>query len=407
MVKRQCIDGIGTELFKFGQIINPMKFILKTLCFTLCLLFSSLLQADVVKPALVEIIVNNKGHVTVEIRASIEALLTGINGSYKNTKDAPNSAEYDRLRKMSSDALRPEFKKFEAKFSHKVKLQDDRNRLIPLVITRVKIPERGYTKIPRISTIVLEGDVDLHAQNVRWYYPLSFGDHAVRLKQVDLDKGKFHWSEWQWLRNDKFSEPLSLTEVVAKKPLLVTIKNYIELGFKHILPKGTDHILFILGLFLFSAAFRPLLAQITMFTIAHTITLGLAMNGIFNLPERIVQPLIALSIVYVGVENIFNKGLKNSRLVLVFAFGLLHGLGFASMLADFGMPEDAFATALISFNIGVELGQLAILTGAFVLIGIWFGKRSWYKELVVYPASAFIALLAFYWFLDRLDFGLV
>ncbi len=380
-----------------------MKIILKIYSAILCVLLSFSLHADLVKPALVEITINSKAHVSIEVRASIEALLTGINGRFKNTKDAPNSAEYDRLRRMSSDDLLPEFKKFEAIFIDKVKLIDDSKKPISLTVTHVKIPERGYTKIPRISFIMLEGDIDLNAQSVQWYYPLSFGDHAVRLKQVDRDKGKFHWSEWQWLRNDKFSDPLSLTEIVAKKPLLATIKNYINLGFNHILPKGTDHILFILGLFLFSVAIRPLLAQITMFTIAHTITLGLAMNGIFNLPERIVQPLIALSIVYVGIENIFNKGLQKSRLILVFAFGLLHGLGFATMLADFGMPEDAFATALISFNVGVELGQLAILTGAFLLIGIWFGKRSWYKELVVYPASAFIALLAFYWFIDRLD----
>ncbi len=371
------------------------------------LVFTSALQADVVKPALVEIIVNKKAEITIEIRASIEALLTGINGRYKNTKDAPNSAEYDRLRKMSSEALRPEFKQFEATFLKKIKLQDDAQNPVVLSISKIKIPERGYTKVPRISTITLQGKVNLDTQNLRWYYPLSFGDHAVRLKQVDLTKGKFHWSQWQWLRNDKFSEPLSLTEIISRKPLLETVKNYIELGFKHILPKGTDHILFILGLFLFSTAWKPLVSQITMFTIAHTITLGLAMNGILDLPERIVQPLIALSIVYVGVENIFNKGLQKSRLILVFAFGLLHGVGFASMLAEFGMPEGAFATALISFNVGVELGQLAILTGAFLLIGIWFGKRSWYKPLVVYPASAFIALLAFYWFLDRLDLGLV
>ena len=365
------------------------------------------IRADVVKPALVEITVNKQGEVSIEVRASIEALLTGINGRYKNTKDAPNADEYDALRRMSSEALRPEFKKFEARFIDKVKLLDDKGEPIALSISKVKIPERGYTKIPRISVISLTGHVDLSTQWVKWYYPLSFGDHAVRLRQVDKAKQKYHWSEWQWLRNDKFSEPLSISEIVAKKPLYKTIANYIELGFKHILPKGTDHILFILGLFLFSTAWRPLLWQITMFTIAHTITLGLAMNGIFDLPARLVQPLIALSIVYVGVENVFNKGLKKSRLVLVFAFGLLHGLGFANMLADFGMPEDAFATALISFNVGVELGQLAILLGAFLLIGLWFGKREWYKKLVINPASIAIALIAFYWFLDRLELGLI
>ena len=384
-----------------------MVYLKKLLLLLTLFLIASNSLADVVKPALVEITVTNEGDVDVEIRASIEALLTGINGRYKNTKDAPNAAEYDALRRKSSDALAPDFKKFETTFLNKIKLIDDTGKPVKLSIKQVKIPERGYTKIPRISVINLHGSIPLEAQSIRWYYPLSFGDHAVRVKQVDTVKQNYHWSEWQWLRNDKFSEPLSLTELVAKKPWYKTVLNYIELGFKHILPKGTDHILFILGLFLFSVRLRPLLWQITMFTIAHTITLGLAMNGIFDLPARIVQPLIALSIVYVGVENVFARRLQKSRLALVFAFGLLHGLGFANMLADFGMPENAFATALISFNIGVELGQLTILLFAFLLVGLWFGKREWYKTLVINPASIMIALIAFYWFIDRLDMGLL
>ena len=383
-------------------------YLLKRIIILLLLIFlPKLTYADVVKPALIEITVNKQGEVTIEVRASIEALLTGINGRYKNTQDAPNADEYDRLRRMTPQQLMPEFKKFEATFLNKIKLVDNKNRTIPLHIKQVNIPPRGYVKVPRISLIILSGKLDLSAQFVRWYYPLSFGDHAIRLRQVDKAKQKFHWSDWQWLRTDKFSEPLSLTEIITHKPLYKTIGNYIDLGYKHILPKGMDHILFIFGLFLFSASIRPLLWQVTMFTIAHTITLGLAMNGIFDLPERIVQPLIALSIVYAGVENIFNHGLQKSRLILVFAFGLLHGLGFASMLADFGMPDDAFATALISFNIGVELGQLSILLIAFLLIGIWFGKRKWYKTLVINPASIVIAVIAFYWFLDRLALGII
>ena len=372
------------------------------LVLSLCIIPSA--YADLVKPALIEIIVDKQGDVEIEIRASIEALLTGINGRFKNTKDAPNADEYDRLRKMSSEQLQPEFNAFKEKFLSEVFLQYDKNRKITLNIKEVNIPERGYTKVPRISLIKLTGKVDLSAQSVQWYYPMSFGDYAVRLKQVNQAKQQFHWSEWQWLRKDILSEPLSLTEIIAQKPLYKTIGNYIELGYKHILPKGMDHILFIFGLFLFSSKFRPLLWQITMFTIAHTITLGLAMNGLFDLPARIVQPLIALSIVYVGIENMVNKGLKKSRLVLVFAFGLLHGLGFASMLADFGMPDNAFVTALISFNIGVELGQLSILLAAFLLIGLIFSKREWYKPLVINPASLLIAMIAFYWFIDRLEY---
>jgi hydrogenase/urease accessory protein HupE len=367
------------------------------LCFITVFAFS-----DVVKPALIEINVNEQGQIDVEIRASIEALLTGINGKYKNTKNAPNAAEYDVLRKMQDIELQKEFDKFNAKFLDSVKLVDIDGNKILLKIDKVKIPEPGYTKIPRISVINLKGSVDTSVESLTWYYPMAFGDNAVRLRQVDEVKQQYHWSEWQWLRDDKPSEALSLTEVVARRPLYKTIASYIVYGFEHILPKGLDHILFILGLFLFSTKLKPLLWQVTMFTVAHTITLGLSMNGIISLPASIVEPLIALSIAYVGVENVFSKKLRNSRLFLVFGFGLLHGLGFASVLADFGMPEDAFATALISFNIGVELGQLTIIAGAFLLVGYWFSKKSWYKQRITNPASIIIAVVASYWFIQRL-----
>lgn len=364
-------------------------------------------NADVIKPALIEISVNQKGNVNIEIRASIEALLTGIDGRYKNTKDAPNATEYDVFRKMQSEVLSVEFEKFKDKYISALRLNSEDNQLLKLSVDSVKIPEPGYTKVPRISLIKLKSQVDLSSQSLQWYYPMRFGDNAVRLRQVDEVKQKYHWSQWQWLRDDKSSEAFSLTEVVAKKPIWDTITSYIILGFEHILPKGLDHILFILGLFLFSIALKPLLWQITMFTIAHTITLGLAMNGYIHLPASIVEPLIALSIAYVGIENIFAKGLRKSRLYLVFGFGLLHGLGFASVLADMGMPEDAFATALISFNVGVELGQLMIVLGSFLLVGFCCGKKTWYKKRITNPASLVIALIAFYWFIQRLDIGVL
>ena len=364
-------------------------------------------KADVVKPALIEITVNQTGEISIEIRASVEALLTGIDGRYKNTKDSPNAAQYDVLRKMQSEQLEIEFNKFKQKFISSLRLNDDNNKSLKLTLKSIKIPEPGYTKVPRISLIKLNSQVDLSSQTLQWYYPMYFGDNAVRLRQVDKNRQKYHWSEWQWLRDDKISEPLSLTEVVARKPIWKTIVSYVVLGFEHILPKGMDHILFILGLFLFSVALKPLLWQVTMFTIAHTITLGLAMNGFISLPASVVEPLIALSIAYVGVENVFAKGLNKSRLYLVFGFGLLHGLGFASVLSDMGMPEDAFATALISFNVGVELGQLVIILTAFLLIGFWFGTKCWYKKKITNPASIVIALIAFYWFIQRLNLNFV
>ena len=127
------------------------------------------------------------------------------------------------------------------------------------------------------------------------------------------------------------------------------------------------------------------------------------MNNIVELPATVVEPLIALSIAYVGMENVFSKTLHKSRLLLVFIFGLLHGLGFAGVLSDFGMPKNDFVTALISFNIGVEFGQLAVLLLAFVLLRVWFKEQQRYREIIVVPGSIFIALIGSYWFLERLE----
>jgi hypothetical protein len=127
------------------------------------------------------------------------------------------------------------------------------------------------------------------------------------------------------------------------------------------------------------------------------------MLGYIELAPRIVEPLIALSIAYVGIENLWARKLHRSRMVLVFGFGLLHGLGFAGALSDFGMPSHAFIPALISFNVGVELGQIAILSIAFLLVGAAFSKRDWYRSRITIPASIGIAVTGLYWAMDRLE----
>jgi hydrogenase/urease accessory protein HupE len=357
--------------------------------------------ADIVKPALVEISVNTNGTYKVEVRASLEAMLTGINSRYRNTRDAPNAAAYDELRVLQAEDLQIAFEPFKQRFTESIRLEFD-DQPAALTITRMEIPEPGYTKVPRISVLYLEGELDRSASSVSWYYPEAFGDNAVRVRQIDTTNEKWHWSDWQWLRKDNPSEPFSLTEVFTRQPVSAVIKTYLVAGFEHIVPKGLDHILFILGIFLLSIKLRPLLWQVTMFTVAHTITLGMSTAGIVSLPANIVEPLIALSIAWIGIENIFARSLHNSRLLLVFAFGLLHGMGFASVLQDFGMPDEAFLTALLSFNVGVELGQLAVITLAFLSVGLWFGNRSWYRHVVVVTGSATIAVIGLYWTYDRI-----
>jgi hypothetical protein len=176
---------------------------------------------------------------------------------------------------------------------------------------------------------------------------------------------------------------------------------FVQLGFTHILPKGLDHILFVVGLFFFSTLLRPLLIQVTAFTIAHSLTLGLSLLGVVSLPSRIVEPLIALSIAVVAIENIFFRKMRPSRFLVVFAFGLIHGLGFAGVLKGLGLPEGQFLKVLVSFNVGVELGQLAVIALASALT-VWMWKKPWYFRRVVVPVSALIAAVGLFWFVQRL-----
>ena len=382
-------------------LIHSDNCILQLSLLLLCLAQTSGAAADIVKPALVEISVNTNGTWHIEVRASIEALLTGINAKYKNTREAPTAEEYDKLRVLQAEELMLAFEPFQQIFAREIRLNFD-GQPVPLTITHVEIPEPGYTKVPRTSVITLNGRIARSVENVTWYYPARFGDNAVRVRQVDETNEKWHWSDWQWLRGDKPSDPFSLTEVFTRQSMTDVIASYMVAGFEHILPRGTDHILFILGIFLLSTRMRPLLWQVTMFTVAHTITLGLSTAGVIELPANIVEPLIALSIAYIGFENVFASTLHASRLFIVFGFGLLHGLGFASVLADFGLPEDAFMTALISFNIGVEFGQLAVISLAFLAVGLWFSRKPWYRKVIIIPASMAIAMIGLYWTWDRI-----
>ena len=141
---------------------------------------------------------------------------------------------------------------------------------------------------------------------------------------------------------------------------------YLSLGFHHIVPEGTDHILFVLGLFFLGITWRKLLFQTSVFTVAHATTLFLSTYGIFSLPSKYVEPLIALSIAFIALENVFHPKLGVGRLAVVFSFGLIHGLGFASSLSEVPFPKHQFIIALLGFNFGVDFGQLFIISLAFL-----------------------------------------
>lgn len=184
-------------------------------------------------------------------------------------------------------------------------------------------------------------------------------------------------------------------------PLHHVVGFYLKLGVEHIIPNGLDHILFVVGLCLLSTKLKTILWQATAFTVAHSVTLALSMKGVITLPSAIVEPIIALSILFVALENILLSELKAGRIVVVFLFGLIHGLGFASALNEIGLPRNQFLTSILSFNIGVEIGQVVVIAFVFALIIFPFGNKRSYRKWLVFPLSAIIALVAIWWVIER------
>lgn len=185
-------------------------------------------------------------------------------------------------------------------------------------------------------------------------------------------------------------------------PLHHVVGYYMKLGVEHIIPNGLDHILFVTGLCLLSTRLKTILWQATAFTVAHSITLALSMKGVVTLPAAIVEPIISLSILFVAVENMVLQELKARRVFIVFLFGLIHGLGFASALNEIGLPRNQFLTSILSFNLGVELGQVIVIALVFAVIIFPFGKKQSYRKWLVFPLSTLIAVVALWWTLQRI-----
>jgi hypothetical protein len=245
------------------------------------------------------------------------------------------------------------------------------------------------------SIVRLSGMIPAGAGSARLSYGLAMGSYALDVRIGDSPQQTF------WIDGTAPSEPISLTAPPPPATRAAIARQHLRLGFTHILPDGFDHILFVLGLFLLSVRWRPLLLQVSAFTIAHSITLGLTMYDVVSLPPRLVEPMIAVSIVYVAVENLLTAELKPWRVALVFSFGLLHGMGFAGVLRDVGLPRPQFLTALVAFNVGVEAGQLTVIAAAFALVAYWRGNRALYRRTIVLPASIVISLVGCFWTLQR------
>lgn len=251
---------------------------------------------------------------------------------------------------------------------------------------------------PALAHVKLTGRHAAGATHMTWQYGWTFASYALAIRTPADDQPRV-----QWLEGGDTSAPQPLGG--PSRPVdswTRTAGRYLWLGFTHIVPLGLDHVLFVIGLFLLNSRIRPLLIQVSAFTAAHSITLALSMLGLVAVPSHIVEPMIAVSIAYVAIENLFLSEVKTWRVALVFACGLLHGLGFAGVLSELGLPRGQFVTALLSFNAGVEAAQLSVIAAAFVLLGTEARQRGWYRERIVIPASALIACVAVYWTVARL-----
>jgi HupE / UreJ protein len=265
----------------------------------------------------------------------------------------------------------------------------------------VSLPDRGQPVPPGTApsalglTARISGVVPPGAQTVEFF--ASRGFPPVHLVVESETTGA---AATEVLEQGGTSRPVPLAGRPEPSSRGETARRFLRLGFEHILPLGVDHVLFVLGLALLSPRAMTLTAQVTAFTVAHTATLALSTYGLLRLPSRVVEPLIALSIVYVAVENLLTDRLRPWRIALVFAFGLLHGLGFAGALEALGLPEGERPVALLSFNVGVELGQLAVVLPAWGLLAL-ATRRGISRARIVRPVSVLIGAAGLYWAITR------
>lgn len=350
--------------------------------------------AHELRPAISTVTVAPDGAIEVTVALNLEAAMAGIGPDHADTGDSANAPLYDRLRSLGPDALRDAFSGFDGRFLDAVSLSTQEGTPVDLAVEALDIPDAPDLALARHSGIRLVGRLPEGARTLTWSYDRALGASVIRLRGADEEEVSYS----EYLAAGEPSQPIVIEGV--ERSAMQVLTNYIRVGFLHVLPLGVDHMLFVVGLFLLSPRLSPLLWQVSAFTLAHTVTLALGATGTVVLPSGPVETLIAASIAYVAIENLFTARLHPWRPALVFGFGLLHGLGFAGVLSEIGLPQEHFVLGLVAFNLGVELAQLAVIAICFVAVG-WAMNRAWYRQAIVAPASLAIAATATYWILER------
>lgn len=318
---------------------------------------------------------------------------------YQDTNDAPQAELYDKYREKNEEELKQDIQQSWNLFQDQITISGLEGSFLNLV--DLMIDQDVNPEYPRDTN--LKTEVPLNQNQFTIQFATELGPVVIRQFE-DISKENMIFSTY--LQPGEISAELSpLSEATMSQ----TVIEYIILGTEHIVPKGLDHILFIFGVFFFAVKLKPLLWQVTMFTLAHSLTLILASLKLVFIPASIIEPLIALSIGYVAFENIFQRqGKFHSRsnairYAVIFFFGLIHGLGFAFVLEDIGLPTGQLILSLLSFNIGVEIAQIGLVILAYLLM-FYPSKQLWYRKAIQIPCSLVIGLIGIYWFLERVFF---
>ena len=373
--------------------ISPILRILLPIIF---LGLSPFVHAHEVTPPVVNITVD-EDQATIGLSINAEVFLANIDASVTtDTNDAAEADDYDAFRAMDADDVEDLVKARAQELLRNITMRAG-PAILNTKISSIETEVLDDLNLPRVTDIEISADLPSGDTPVVLRLSAGFGPYIIRQNAEFMDE------------DDLYADFISAGQETQPIPRIAKVERswaqvfgqYLISGIEHIIPKGLDHIVFIMGLFFFSPKWRPLLMQVTVFTLAHSVTLAMATLKLVYIPASIVEPLIALSIAWIGIENVIKPKIGVGRLTVIFVFGLLHGLGFAFVLGEVGLSGSAFAVSLIAFNIGVEFGQLLVLA-PLVVLGYFISHRKDYRKKLEIPASAAIALTGLYWFFERI-----
>ena len=337
--------------------------------------------------SIVKLTFNEDGTFTIELRFDVDACV----GSYE--KDNPEMLklfiQYSRAR-LDGDA-------------HK-----EIKQIAELVCANISLNFEGIVVKPTVSQLDLGSADDPKRQQIAIFNGITpkaqtrcrwVGQDFLKIVHLEINSPQHAEPYVEMIQN--FEDSAVYAGVPTSRTAIGIA--YIYQGILHIIPAGLDHLLFILGLFFAMNSMRQAFWLISTFTLAHSITLMLVASGMTPPVwlQVCVEPLIALSIAVIAIENCCFKDMQKWRPLIVFLFGLIHGMGFAGVLSELGIPDHYFWVALLSFNIGVEIAQIAVVAGAALLF-LYIRKSDWYRSRIVIPASLMIGACGLVWFVMNL-----